>query len=212
MSLLALRRYTQEAPRARRMREACELCGASLAEPHRHVVDLDQRNVCCACQPCALAFTGAGTLRYRTVPDRVLTDPASNLTETEWTALEVPVRLAFFFFNSRLGRWVAFYPSPAGPTESQLSLAAFDALVARNPLAAAVEKDVEALLVYGGRSGPFDCFLVPIVRCYELVGEVRRLWRGFDGGDEVRHAIESFFANLRAHSRRLSAPSRGGAM
>ena len=211
MSLLALRRYTQEAPRARRLREACELCAAPLAEPHPHVVDLDQRNVCCACQACALAFGGAGTQRYRTVPERVLTDAGSNLGEAEWAALEVPVRFAFFFFNSKLGRWLAFYPSPAGPTESQLSLTAFEALVARNPLVAAVEKDVEALLVYGGRSGPFDCFLVPIVRCYELVGLVRRHWRGFDGGDDVRREIEGFFANLRAHSRRLGA-SRGGAM
>jgi hypothetical protein len=37
---------------------------------------------------------------------------------------------------------------------------------------------------------------VPIDRCYELVGRMRRHWRGFDGGDEVRAQIEVFFAGL----------------
>ena len=31
-----------------------------------------------------------------------------------------------------------------------------------------------------------ECFLVPIDACYEFVGRLRMLWRGFDGGQEVR--------------------------
>ena len=33
---------------------------------------------------------------------------------------------------------------------------------------------------------------------YQLVGEVRKSWRGFDGGDEARSAIAAFIARLDA--------------
>ena len=39
-----------------------------------------------------------------------------------------------------------------------------------------------------------EAYLVPIDVCYELVGQLRRLWRGFDGGREVRVALDEFFA------------------
>jgi len=58
---------------------------------------------------------------------------------------------------------------------------------------------VEALLLRR-LAGRFECFLVPIDACYELVGRLRRHWRGFDGGDEVRSEIEAFFEGLRARS------------
>ena len=44
--------------------------------------------------------------------------------------------VAFFFFNSSLGRVAAFYPSPAGATESLLPLDAWDDLVASNSVLA----------------------------------------------------------------------------
>ena len=48
--------------------------------------------------------------------------------------------------------------------------------------------DVEALLdpSRGPRRDEFSCHLVPIDACYELVGRLRLLWRGFDGGPEAR--------------------------
>jgi hypothetical protein len=42
---------------------------------------------------------------------------------------------------------------------------------------------------------------VPIDRCYELVGVLRRVWRGFDGGQEARALIDGFFADVAARSR-----------
>ncbi|HEY2747634.1 MAG TPA: DUF5947 family protein, partial [Polyangia bacterium] len=66
--------------------------------------------------------------------------------------------------------------------------------------------DVEALLVAPrdrdgrNRQERFDCFLVPISACYELVGRVKRCWRGFDGGDEAWREIDGFFARVRARS------------
>jgi Fe-S cluster biogenesis protein NfuA len=44
-----------------------------------------------------------------------------------WDDLQIPVGVAFFFTNSELGRVVGVYPGPAGATESELTLAAWDA-------------------------------------------------------------------------------------
>jgi hypothetical protein len=104
--------------------------------------------------------------------------------------------MAFFFTNSELDKTVAFYPSPAGATESLLPLDAWSTLLADNPKLADVEPDVEALLVNKTDNG-FECYLVPIDACYELVGLIRLKWRGFDGGSEAREAIDAFFRQLR---------------
>jgi hypothetical protein len=41
---------------------------------------------------------------------------------------------------------------------------------------------------------------VPIDACYEFVGNLRQLWRGFDGGQEAHEFIDDFFASLAACS------------
>ena len=41
---------------------------------------------------------------------------------------------------------------------------------------------------------------MPIDACYELVGELRRLWKGFDGGTEAHEAMDAFFDRLRERS------------
>jgi len=205
--LRALDRFARGSPRRARPRgPCCELCAAPIAEPHRHVVDLDRRSLCCSCPTCAALFTSpAAAGRFRTVPDRVLHDASSSaLDDAQWSELEVPVGLAFFFFHSRQGRWVAIYPSPAGPTESELDLARWGALAAALPLARAVAPDVEALLLHRPRGGErADCLLVPIDACYELVGLVRRHWKGFDGGAAAQRALLGFFEALRRRSRPL---------
>src|SRR5262249_30071650 len=120
------------------------------------------------------------------------------------SALELPVRLAFFFRHD--GRWAAFYPGPAGATESTLPAEAWEAFLTAVPLAGVVEPEVEALLVaapaHGGASGPSDpgAWLLPISACYELVGRVKRSWRGFDGGEETWRELDDFFAHVRARS------------
>ena len=45
-------------------------------------------------------------------------------------------------------------------------------------------------------TGTHEAYLVPIDACYELVGQLRRLWRGFDGGTEASDALDAFFADL----------------
>ena len=186
--------------------EHCALCGQSLPEAHWHLVHLEERNLLCACRPCYLLFTakGAGGGKYRAVPERYLQLPETVLTEDQWEQAQVPVNLAFFFFNTSLGRTVAFYPSPAGATESLLPLETWQDVERSNPVLAGLTPDVEALLVYK-RSQGFEGYVVPIDACYGLVGIVRRHWKGFHGGEEAWQAIEGFFGDLRQRSEKPRA-------
>lgn len=185
--------------------ECCEMCGARIGPSHSHVVQLERRSLLCTCRPCALLFTerGAGRGRFRAVPDRVLRDPRFIMTDAQWDELRIPVRMAFFFHNSDLGHPLAFYPSPAGATESLLPMDTWLAGVGASALATTLEPDVEALLVRRSTDGTGECLLVPIDVCYELVGLVRTHWKGFGGGSEVWERIDGFFARLFERAREL---------
>lgn len=200
-----LGRYGQHRARSRGL--TCELCGAATPESHAHVADLSARSLACACQPCAILFAqpGAGGGRYRTVPTRVLSGGAFTLQESDWIALGIPVRLAFFF-HSTPKSWVALYPGPAGATESELPEAAWNALSLDAPLVAELTPDVEAIVAWAHRGASrAECFLVPITACYELVARLRLAWKGIDGGDEARAALATFFEDLRARTRTVGA-------
>jgi hypothetical protein len=161
------------------------------------VVDIDAQALRCSCRACWLLFTNeaAARGRWRAVPEayRLV---AIDLDEATWEALQIPVGLAFFFVATPVGRTVCLYPGPAGATESLLPLASWDRLVGATPDLAGMAPDVEALLVRRAAPGRFACYRVPIDACYELVGLVRASWRGFDGGQEAREAIEAFFDRL----------------
>jgi len=185
--------------------ERCEMCGAPVADEHQHVVNVGSRSLLCTCRACYLLFThDDAALAYRAVPDRYLSFPA--LALPVWEELELPVGTAFLFVNSALSRVVAFYPGPAGATESELSLQAWERVVAAAPGLATLKPDVEALLVHSDDQ-KVEAFLVPIDVCYELVGHLRQLWRGFDGGQDVRRRLEEFFGRVRAKSRPAAAPA-----
>jgi len=181
--------------------ERCELCGGPIPAEHRHLVNLESRGLLCVCRPCGLLFTqtGAAGGKYKTVPERCLFLRDLVLTDAQWESLQIPVSIAFFFYNSALGHTAAFYPSPAGATESLLPLATWEELTAKHPVLAGLEPDVEALLVYK-RSDGFECYVVPIDACYELVGRIRLRWKGFQGGEEAWSEIDAFFAGLRQRS------------
>ncbi|MGF7120366.1 DUF5947 family protein [Rhodococcus sp. BE178] len=192
--------------------ERCEMCAAPIADEHSHVVNMAGRQLMCVCRPCYLLFTEPdAALKYRAVPDRYLSFPDFRLGPGEWDGLEIPVGLAFFFRNSEQDRTVAFYPGPAGATESDLPIAAWDSVVAANPALRTVVADVEALLIRVPTTGPggAECHLLPIDACYELVGRLRRCWRGFDGGQDARRELDDFFARI---ERRSVAAGEGGAL
>ena len=198
--LAALKRLLAPSPLLR-LDERCDLCRQEFGEAHQHVVNLETRSLLCACRACYLFFTheGAGQGRYRVVPERYVAAPDFVLPDEQWDALQVPVAMVFFFVNSLLNRMVAFYPSPAGATESLLPLGTWRQLTRANPLLETLRPDVEALLVYKRPEG-FECHIVPIDACYELVGRLRMLWRGFDGGQEAHQALDEFFAAVRARA------------
>ncbi len=179
------------------------MCSQELAPDHSHVVNLETRSLMCACRACYLLFTqpGAAQGKYKAVPNRYLSLRSVELTAEKWEALQIPVGMAFFFYNSTLGRITGFYPSPAGATESILPLESWRELASADPAIDAMEPDVEALLARREREGNFESFLVPIDACYELTGIVRRRWRGFDGGEEARRDIEAFCNTLREMCR-----------
>ncbi|MCM4080969.1 DUF5947 family protein [Paractinoplanes hotanensis] len=173
--------------------ERCDMCAAPVTAGHSHVVDVSSRQLMCACRPCYLLFTDDDAhLRYRAVPERYVSFPNPVLDERAWDELQIPVGLAFLFRHSELDRMVAFYPGPAGATESELPLPAWERLAAGHPELRTLRPDVEAVLARRGQ----DAFLVPIDACYELTGRLRTLWRGFDGGQEAHAAIEEFFVGL----------------
>jgi hypothetical protein len=182
--------------------ERCEMCSELIAEEHQHVVNVAGRQLMCVCRACYLLFTDAdAALRYRSVPDRYLAFPDFALDRGAWEALQIPVGVAFFFANSALGRTVAFYPGPAGACESELDLQAWNAIGGADPRVGLLADDVEALLVRvpeseDGESASPQSYLVPIDACYEFVGRLRMMWRGFDGGQEARTFIDAFFAQI----------------
>lgn len=194
--------------------ERCEMCAEPIAEEHQHVVNVAARQLMCTCRGCYLLFADQhAKLRYRAVPDRYLTFSDFALDRRAWDALQIPVGLAFFFHNSEMDKTVAFYPGPAGATESELDLGAWSTIGGAARALTMLADDVEALLVRVPDRQHADpelnvaaeCYLVPIDACYEFVGRLRMLWRGFDGGQEVRAFVDDFFDRVRARST-VAAP------
>ncbi len=202
--LASLRRITANRPPPVVAGERCEMCAEAIADEHQHVVNLESRVLMCTCRGCYLLFTAEhAEMRYRAVPDRYVSFPDFSFGAAEWDDLQIPVGLAFLFRNSVQDRVVAFYPGPAGATESELPLEAWQRILDANPELGQLRPDVEALLLRGAdHDHPgYSCHVVPIDACYELVGRLRSLWRGFDGGQEARAAIDDFFAMVDKRSR-----------
>jgi hypothetical protein len=176
--------------------ERCELCGTALPSHHAHLLELQNRRLTCACEPCSVLFLHRGGSAYRRVGRTIRRLADFQMTDAAWDSLRIPIGLAFFVNSTPDGRVMAFYPGPAGPTESLLALEAWSEIKACNPALAEMEPDVEALLV--NRVGVMrEHYLVSIDRCYELAGLIRLHWRGLSGGEEVWREIASFFERLR---------------
>lgn len=192
----ALRQFV----RRRKNVERCELCSAEVASEHPHLIEPGNRKLLCACDACAILFSGMGT-KYKRVPRRVLALQDFCLSDGQWESLMVPISMVFFFRSTPDARVVAFYPSPAGATESLLALETWKDIEDANPALREMEADVEALLVNRvGHTRGFSAaeyYVVPIDECYKLVGLIRGNWRGLSGGTEVWQKIGSFFDQMK---------------
>lgn len=192
----ALRQFV----RRRKDVERCELCSAEVSADHPHLIEPGTRKLLCTCNPCAILFSGMGT-KYKRVPRRVLALSDFRLTDGQWESLMVPISMVFFFRSTPDARVVAFYPSPAGATESLLALETWKDIEQANPVLSEMDADVEALLVnrvghVRGFAAP-EYYVLPIDECYKLVGLIRAHWRGLSGGTEVWQEIGRFFEGLK---------------
>ncbi len=186
---LALRSLKR--PQARE--ERCELCSAVVGARHPHVLEVASGKVLCACDACAILFSHReGDRQFLRIPRSARRLTGFKLGAAEWNALALPIDMAFFVKSTKAGRVLAYYPSPAGPTESLLDLEAWQDLVRENRALDEMLSDVEALVV-NRTHGRRDYVIAPIDECYRLTGLIRTQWRGMAGGEEVWCEIEQFF-------------------
>jgi hypothetical protein len=189
----ALRQMT--GPRPAPAAERCDLCQGVIPDDHRHLLNLEERQIVCVCESCWAIR--AGDPEMRPVGSRTLWLEEFELPDDVWGDFRIPIGLAFFMQSSATGGVVALYPSPAGATESELALEAWDRLVALNPVLERLEPDGEALIV-NRISDPPAFAIAPIDRCYMLVGLIKANWQGISGGSGVNDAIARFFEELAA--------------
>lgn len=175
------------------------MCSIELGPDHPHLVEPATRRLVCACQACAILFSGVAETRYRRVTERVQYLPNFQLSDAQWEGLMIPINMAFFFQSSAAGKVIVLYPSPAGATESLLDFESWQEIVECNPVLQGMEADTEALLVNRIQTA-HDYFIVPIDQCYRLVGLIRTKWKGLSGGTEVWEAINGFFAEMKARA------------
>lgn len=195
--MTALRQFVR--PRAASQPlEHCDLCSTPIASTHQHLFDPAFRRLICTCDGCAILFPG-GETKYIRVPRRIKALNNFEMPDAQWDSLYIPIGLAFFSHHSPAGRVIAMYPSPAGSMESMLALEAWAELERQNPILKTLQPDVEALLV-NRIKGARRYYMVPIDKCYELVGTVKTHWRGLSGGSAVWEAINAFFDKLQAAS------------
>ena len=207
-AFVALRRFA----RVRTVVERCDFCSAELVEAHQHLIEPERRRLFCVCVACAILFGSQGETAYRRVPLRILYLPEFRLTDAQWERLLIPIQLAFFFHSSPAGKVIAFYPSPAGPTESLLDFAVWDEIARDNPAIKSMSPDVEGLLVNRIArdrrvSEAHEYFIAPIDECFKLVGLIRMNWRGLSGGEEAWREIGRFFADLKSRANTLEEAS-----
>jgi hypothetical protein len=174
--------------------EKCELCSRPLSDEHRHLLELNERRILCACEPC-LAMK-SGLENYCPVGTRTLWLDDFVFPDELWSAFQLPVGLAFFMRSTGTNTVVALYPSPAGATECELHLESWDKLVELNPILRDLEADAEALVV-NRMVGAHQHAIVPIDECYRLVGLIKSTWEGISGGNAIRDAVPRFFHYVR---------------
>jgi hypothetical protein len=181
--------------------ERCDLCGVEIPPKHEHLLHLGDRRIICACATCWTQRSADPDL----IPtgSRVAFMEGFNLPDDLWARLAVPIGLAFFMNSSSVNAVVAMYPSPAGATESELPLDAWQDLVDINPELESLEPDAEALVV-NRISEPHEFVIAPIDECYALVGAVKMSWDGISGGDAIEKQVPAFFERLRYRALKIT--------
>jgi hypothetical protein len=174
--------------------EQCELCTLSLAPKHRHLLHLGERRILCVCETCWAVRSGDA--EFRPVGNRIVWLEEFALSDEQWASFQLPIGLAFFMLSTVSGGVIGLYPSPAGATECELGLEAWERLCEENPVLATLEADAEALVV-NRLAEPPQHAIVPVDLAYQLVGVVKASWEGISGGRATEQAVAEFFDGLR---------------
>jgi len=151
--------------------EKCEVCGRPLSDEHRHLLELDERRILCACEPCIAMKSGLES--YCPVGTRTLWLDDFQFSDELWAAFQLPVGLAFFLRSTGTNTVVALYP-----------------------ILNDLEADAEAFVV-NRISGEHQHAIVPIDECYRLVGVIKSTWEGISGGNAISNAVPKFFTYVR---------------
>ncbi len=182
-------------------------CAAEqIADEHQHVVNVEGRQLMCVCRGCYLLFTdddAPAALSRRPRPLPVVPGFRAR-TAGDWEALQIPVGLAFFFRNSSLDRTVAFYPGPAGATESELDLDAWNGIRAADPAGRHAGRRHRSVAGAGARRRYSDrpsAIWCPSTPATSSSARLRMLWHGFDGGQHVREFIDEFFDHIASRGK-----------
>jgi len=209
-SIASLRGFAQKRREDQGQVEHCELCSEAIPSRHSHLLNLSNRELVCACQACSLLFSeqGSGAGKYLLVPRRHLALQDFQMTDEQWEDLMIPVNMAFIYRSTGAKPIMAYYPSPAGATESLLDLEGWQALARSNPILDELSLDVEALLINRVKDAR-AYYIVPIDACYQLVGLIRLSWRGLGGGSEVWEAVTGFFQEIQRKARVVSVGVKG---
>jgi hypothetical protein len=203
-----LRQYVGRKP----PQERCDLCATAVPKGHQHLLEPASRALLCACEACTILFSAPGA-KYRRVPRRISLVTDFDAPDQLWEDLAIPINMVYFYLDSASDGAKASYPSPAGATESLLSLDAWEQLTAANPILTKMETDVEALLAnrlklpFG--TGVPEYFLLPIDECFKLVGLIRTHWRGLSGGAVVWEELAQYFSSLRERAYTVQGAGRG---
>ena len=182
---------------------SCDLCGTSMPEDHRHLLQLDERRIVCvvrgAAGPCARATPSTCPPARASCGSRT-----SRCRDELWARFRIPIGLAFFL-RGRGGGVVALYPSPAGATESRARPRVVGRARALNPVLESSSRG------RGADRGPHGGAAAVRDRsdrqAYRLVGLIKANWQGISGGPAVEQAVDGFFEEL---GERVSAVERDG--
>ena len=175
--------------------EVCDLCSITIPERHRHLLQLVERRIECACESCW--NVRSGDPEYRPVGNRTLWLPDLDIPDDLWASFQIPIGLAFFMDSTVTACVVALYPSPGGATESELHFESWNRMRELNPVLRGLEPDIEGLVV-NRLAEPPAYAIAPIDQCYGLTGAIKRNWEGISGGPGVHEAVAAFFDELRS--------------
>ena len=153
-----------------------------------HLVD---RRIVCTCEACWALRSGDAEYRPTGMRELWLTD--FRCDEETWAGFQIPIGLAFFMRSTVTDSVVAFYPSPAGATESELALERLGARWSPPTRCSSSWTPTPRRSSSTASTEPPEYAILPIDRCYELVGLIKSRWEGISGGSAIERAVPEFF-------------------